>query len=344
MYTALIHRPGCLPDTAEPPPEFDTPAEAWHYLAEQRATEEDHDPAEASDTARAADQESSSTYQQLMHCANRPTPTAGWDGTGTIHGPTPGADTLGDLGWCYTVEAITEPPDCQTPGHDHSAHDTNGTSTTGPSRCPQCRALCHFDDRVGDYQHDGPTIPDCFLIRRHPAAVPCLRPGTNLDTTPRSTGLPQDAAAPTHSAEPLTRIRWTRTSLKQASRTRSLSIVQRVVGWWMSLGVSVRSLTRRGRSAGPRVRRLLDMSTQHIPPHILEDGLHTVSGLVVYSTRYGWLMWVPADPAARAAEQIDPPPAALVAIQRYARRYGCDFVLFDADADTDPHLPLYPQA
>jgi hypothetical protein len=111
----------------------------------------------------------------------------------------------------------------------------------------------------------------------------------------------------------------------------------------MSLGVLVRSLTRHGPRTGPRVRRLLDLSTQHIPPHILEDGLHTVSGLVAYSTRYGWLMWIPADPAARAAEQIDPPPAALVAIQRYARRYSCDFVLFDADADTDPHLPLYPQ-
>ncbi|WP_207123089.1 DUF5983 family protein [Actinocatenispora comari] len=119
--------------------------------------------------------------------------------------------------------------------------------------------------------------------------------------------------------------------------------MQRVVGWCMSLGVLVRSLTRHGPRTGPRVRRLLDLSTQHIPPHILEDGLHTVSGLVAYSTRYGWLMWIPADPAARAAEQIDPPPAALVAIQRYARRYSCDFVLFDADADTDPHLPLYPQ-
>ncbi|GIL25480.1 hypothetical protein [Actinocatenispora comari] len=212
MYTALIHRPGCLPDTTEPPPEFDTPAEAWHYIAEQRAAE-DRDLAEPCDTACGADTEHSSTYQQLAHCANRPAPTAGWDGTGTIHGPTPGADTLGDVGWCYTVEAVTAPPDCQAPGHDHRAHDANGTPTTGPSRCPQCRALCHFDERVGDYQHDGPTIPDCFLIRRHPAAVPCLRPGTDLDTTPSSTGLPRNAAAPTHAEQPLRRIRWTRSYL-----------------------------------------------------------------------------------------------------------------------------------
>ncbi len=49
-------------------------------------------------------------------------------------------------------------------------------------------------------------------------------------------------------------------------------------------------------------------------------------------------MWVPPDPQAHAVGHPDLPPEVL-AIQRYARALGCDYVLFDADATRSAICP-----
>ena len=182
MYTALIHRPGCLPDATDPLPEFVTPAEAWRYLADERALEEDQHADHPHATATTESSGCSATHHHLTQLADRQAPSPDWDGTGTVHGPTPGHDSPHDLGWCYTVLPIIEP--AQTPGHDHTGHDANGDLASGPDRCPHCGAPSHCDETIGDYQHDDSDGGDCFLIRRH---TPCrcstvgARPGSDKE-------------------------------------------------------------------------------------------------------------------------------------------------------------------
>ena len=49
-------------------------------------------------------------------------------------------------------------------------------------------------------------------------------------------------------------------------------------------------------------------------------------------------MWVLPDPA-MWADKHPALPAELLTIQRYARAWGCDYILFDADADQIDELP-----
>jgi len=81
----------------------------------------------------------------------------------------------------------------------------------------------------------------------------------------------------------------------------------------------------------PDIRVLLDLSTAHLPEHLGCGGLGTAPGVVAYPTERGWLLWVPDDPDESAAIG-DAVPAVVLAIQRYARAHGCDYVLFDAGA------------
>jgi hypothetical protein len=85
----------------------------------------------------------------------------------------------------------------------------------------------------------------------------------------------------------------------------------------------------------PTIRKLLDLSTGHLRPH-LADQLASTAGVIAYRLEYGWLMWVPNDSAHACDERR---PAEVLAIQRYARSHDCDYVLFDADADTVEDLP-----
>jgi hypothetical protein len=57
---------------------------------------------------------------------------------------------------------------CAYPGHDHTtteASDGSARDTAAPMRCPHCGQPAHYDDQLGDYRHDNPTGPDCFLTR-----------------------------------------------------------------------------------------------------------------------------------------------------------------------------------
>jgi hypothetical protein len=91
----------------------------------------------------------------------------------------------------------------------------------------------------------------------------------------------------------------------------------------------------------PDIRLLLDLSTAHLPEHLGCGGLDTAPGVVAHRTECGWLLWVPDDPDESATAILDTVPGVVLAIQRYARRHGCDYVLFDADADRVDDLPTW---
>jgi hypothetical protein len=90
----------------------------------------------------------------------------------------------------------------------------------------------------------------------------------------------------------------------------------------------------------PNIYLLLDLSTTHLPEH-LRDDLDSVDGLTARALPFGWLLWVPEDPDAHAADYADAFPAEVLLIQRYARGLRCDYVLLDRDADTDDQLPTW---
>lgn len=94
--------------------------------------------------------------------------------------------------------------------------------------------------------------------------------------------------------------------------------------------------------ARPAIRRALNLSTAHLPKHLgTPGGLDAVAGVVAHATDVGFLLWVPDDPDQSAQVMIDSVPEVVLAIQRYARAWDCDYVLFDADADCVDDLPVW---
>lgn len=91
----------------------------------------------------------------------------------------------------------------------------------------------------------------------------------------------------------------------------------------------------------PRIRQILDLSTSHLPFDHWATVLDTVEGVVAYELDYGWLMWVPDDPDDSDEGDGHVLPGSILKIQRYARKHGCDYVLFDRDAEVDPALPTW---
>lgn len=103
------------------------------------------------------------------------------------------------------------------------------------------------------------------------------------------------------------------------------------------------------------VKKFLDLSTAHLTEdmrielnclYLREGNLATDSwhGVIVHPTEHGGLMWVPEKPEDHAREQEDGVDGVLLSIQAYARRLGCDYVLFDADAPVDDDLDVFEEA
>lgn len=91
------------------------------------------------------------------------------------------------------------------------------------------------------------------------------------------------------------------------------------------------------------VRRLLDLSTAHLPQKTC-NYLSEFEGVIAYPKRtetadFGWWLWVPEDPQEHASTYHY--PAAILTIQLYARSLGCDWVMFDRDADAIDELPRW---
>jgi hypothetical protein len=99
----------------------------------------------------------------------------------------------------------------------------------------------------------------------------------------------------------------------------------------------------------PIIRAVLDLSTAHLPQRQCQQ-LSGYDGVVAYPLAadydsYGWLLWVPdevaaADPDEQAVE-AGAVPAEVLAIQRFARGLGCDFILLDRDAAAIDGLPTW---
>lgn len=93
---------------------------------------------------------------------------------------------------------------------------------------------------------------------------------------------------------------------------------------------------------------VLDLSTAHLPEAVI-NSLTGVDGVIAYEHgEYGYLLWVPEDPQGHANDyenETNPDaedfPSEILAVQIYARSFGCDYVLFDRDADIDDALPTW---
>lgn len=102
------------------------------------------------------------------------------------------------------------------------------------------------------------------------------------------------------------------------------------------------------------VRKFLDLSTEHLTEEMRielnclylregnlgEDVFH---GVVIHPTEVGGLMYVPEKPEDHARDEVDGVDGVLLAIQLYARRQGCDYVLFDRDAEVDSALDVFEE-
>jgi hypothetical protein len=84
---------------------------------------------------------------------------------------------------------------------------------------------------------------------------------------------------------------------------------------------------------------MLDLSTAHLPEQILNN-LNGYDGVIATEREYGALLHVPSDPA-ETEQDYGTIPTEVLAVQLYARRHGCDYVLFDADAEIDDNLPSW---
>lgn len=94
-------------------------------------------------------------------------------------------------------------------------------------------------------------------------------------------------------------------------------------------------------TAEPRILRVLDASTSHLPEDVCEN-LLSYQDVTAYDTNEGFLLYVPADiPAEIAEDDAEPAPEPLLALWRYAEQHNCTYILLDRDADLVPGLPTY---
>jgi hypothetical protein len=99
-YLATINVPGYLPMDDEPPT-FDTAREAWDYLRDERTRGED-DQLESDGDGYSATKNTLDDIADNYCEATRENYGLDFDGTGTVHGDTPGG-RIHDLGLSYTV-------------------------------------------------------------------------------------------------------------------------------------------------------------------------------------------------------------------------------------------------
>lgn len=107
QYVATINTPGYLPQDDDPP-EFYTARGAWAFLADEREAVEESmgrrgsllsDTWEILNTLGSVDANGGYLTRAAFLAANGLAP----DGTGTVHGPTPGYQDDRDLGVAYSV-------------------------------------------------------------------------------------------------------------------------------------------------------------------------------------------------------------------------------------------------
>src|SRR5262245_30757025 len=127
VYVANVHIPGYVPESDMPG--FETPREAWGYLAHER--ERDCETAEV-------DPQEDDSYLDLRRLADGGSRrdgrlitghVDGGDAAGWVRGDTPGREGDHDLGLIYEVSEVP---------HDDYPHHAGYHQT-----CPACEARCH---------------------------------------------------------------------------------------------------------------------------------------------------------------------------------------------------------
>jgi hypothetical protein len=93
------------------------------------------------------------------------------------------------------------------------------------------------------------------------------------------------------------------------------------------------------------VRKIVVLSTAHLPePFFAEPDDREAAYDVTawYPMTHGALVWVPDDPddPNNTSNDGDAHPNVIL-LRRYARGLGCDYILFDNDADREPDLPTW---
>lgn len=138
VYQATINTPGYLP-MDDDPPVFDTPQEAWAYLATERRQAEDYAPdpqdtGEYSDTVTYLEYTSGDEHAPGDPCEDWPTDA---DRCGVIYGGTPGYDGDHDLGVAYSVTRIDHANYPHEAGylHDCRACEIRCHCTPGSAQC-----------------------------------------------------------------------------------------------------------------------------------------------------------------------------------------------------------------
>lgn len=96
-FVATINVPGYLP-MDDDPPVFDTAAEAWQYLADERRHGEEPFLSDGEGW--------SDTVVEIEAMPDRDIPSS--DGTGVVYGDTPGYQGEHDLGLAYCVTRVED--------------------------------------------------------------------------------------------------------------------------------------------------------------------------------------------------------------------------------------------
>ena len=94
------------------------------------------------------------------------------------------------------------------------------------------------------------------------------------------------------------------------------------------------------------IRQFLDLSTAHLDKPSKEWLSHEAeSDSSTYGGHYGWFAWAhrdPDNPGHTTFGGEDPRcPATLARIFEFACNNGCEYVLFDSDADSIDELPIF---
>ena len=97
-------------------------------------------------------------------------------------------------------------------------------------------------------------------------------------------------------------------------------------------------------SAPACVRQFLDLSTGHLRPETREAwsagmAVDDEAMSLVSATQHGFFVW--AGDASEGAEADEGWPHDVADCRRRARAMGCDYLLFDADAEPVAGLPFY---
>lgn len=112
-FLATINTPGYMP-WDDDPPVFETAAEAWEYLAEQRRDQEDgaicDDYCDDPMCQWRSEQDLTETVAELEARASSEWLVCDFERTGTVYADTPGYHGDHDLGLAYSVTEVDQMP------------------------------------------------------------------------------------------------------------------------------------------------------------------------------------------------------------------------------------------